>query len=170
MNWFIFQKNIIGDDMKKLVLIFVCLLLFGCDKNIEKASINIDRDMHGYYGYLIIPEVKIKLGFYNLDSKENNVNKNVMLIDSKINNTYILAAHSGSGRLAYFNDLRYLDVDDDIYLMFHNEEKHYKVTNVRKVIKNGKISIKNEENQIILTTCDQIKKGYQLIIEGSLIN
>ena len=54
--------------------------------------------------------------------------------------------------------------------MFHNEEKHYKVTNVRKVIKNGKISIKNEENQIILTTCDQIKKGYQLIIEGSLIN
>ena len=92
------------------------------------------------------------------------------MIDSKINNTYILAAHSGSGRLAYFNDLRYLDVDDDIYLMFHNEEKHYKVTNVRKVIKNGKISIKNEENQIILTTCDQIKKGYQLIIEGSLIN
>ena len=83
MNWFIFLKNIIGDDMKKLVLILVCLLLFGCDKNIEQASINIDRDMHGYYGYLIIPEVKIKLGFYNLDSKENNVNKNWTKSDKK---------------------------------------------------------------------------------------
>lgn len=170
MNWFIFLKNIIGDDMKKLVLIFVCLLLVGCDKNIEQANINVDKNMHGYYGYLIIPEIKMKLGFYDLDSKENNVNKNVMLINSNIDNTYILAAHSGSGRLAYFNDLRYLDVNDDIYLRFQNEEKHYKVTNIRKVIKNGKISIKNEENQIILTTCDQIKKGYQLIIEGSLIN
>jgi hypothetical protein len=37
-------------------------------------------------------------------------------------------------------------------------------------VKNGKISIKMEENQVILTTCNQIKKGYQLIVEGNLVN
>ena len=36
--------------------------------------------------------------------------------------------------------------------------------------KTGKIKIKNEENQLILTTCDQIRKGNQLIIEATLID
>ena len=31
------------------------------------------------------------------------------------------------------------------------------------------INILNEKNQVILTTCNQVKKGYQLIIEASLV-
>ena len=98
-----------------------------------------------------------------------NVGENVTLIDTGINNTYLLAAHSGSGPLAYFNDLRYLSVGDKITLIIDGNIMNYEVVNIRNEIKNGKINIKNEENQVILTTCNQVKKGYQLIIEGSLI-
>ena len=107
-------------------------------------------------------------GFYDTQSKLNDVNKNVALIDSNIENTYILAAHSGSGNLAYFNDLKYLRKKDKIYLKFENKTLEYEVVNIRSNIKNGKIRIKNKENQLILTTCDQIKKGNQLIIEANL--
>ena len=111
----------------------------------------------------------MKLGFYNVDNEKNNVGENVTLIDTGINNTYLLAAHSGSGPLAYFNDLRYLSVGDKITLIIDGNIMNYEVVNIRNEIKNGKINIKNEKNQVILTTCNQVKKGYQLIIEGSLI-
>ena len=44
----------------------------------------------------------------------------------------------------------------------------YEIINIKSEKKNGKIKIKNKENQLILTTCDQIKKGNQLIIEANL--
>ena len=72
------------------------------------------------------------------------------------------------GNLAYFNDLKYLRKKDKIYLKFENKTLEYEVVNIRSNIKNGKIRIKNKENQLILTTCDQIKKGNQLIIEANL--
>ena len=51
-----------------------------------------------------------------------------------------------------------------------NKVNHYIVSSIRNEVKNGKINIKMEENQVILTTCNQIRKGYQLIVEGNLVN
>lgn len=158
--------------MKKWLLVVAIILnICGCEKityeDIDTSLLISDSDT--YYGYLIIPALDMKIGFYNIDSELNDVNKNVTLIESGINNTYILAAHSGTGPLAYFNDLRYLDLNDDIYLEFKEVTNHYVVTNIRREIKDGQISIEDEENQIILTTCDQVLAGYQLIIEGKLI-
>lgn len=155
--------------MKIVIIVLLMMVMSGCAKS-EEVVVNdtsvyeYDTDM--YYGYLIIPKIEMKKGFYNTDSRLNNVNKNVTLLESNILNTYILAAHSGTGSLAYFNNLRYLEVGDDVYLMFRDRKIHYKVVNIRNEVKNGKIHIKNKENMIILTTCDQEKKGYQLIIEG----
>ena len=90
------------------------------------------------------------------------------MINSNIENTYVLAAHSGSGNLAYFNDLKYLKKYDELYLKFKDKILKYEIVNIKSEKKNGKIKIKNKENQLILTTCDQIKKGNQLIIEANL--
>lgn len=152
--------------MKKILLVFLLLLLIGCKKEIIENNGSFNKS--NYYGFLIIPSLNMTYGFYDTQSKLNDVNKNVALIDSNIENTYILAAHSGMGNLAYFNDLKYLRKKDKIYLKFENKTLEYEVVNIRSNIKNGKIRIKNKENQLILTTCDQIKKGNQLIIEANL--
>lgn len=152
--------------MKKILLLLLLLLSSGCKKEIIENNGSFNKS--NYYGFLIIPSLNMTYGFYDIQSKLNDVNKNVALIDSNIENTYILAAHSGSGNLAYFNDLKYLRKKDKIYLKFENKTLEYEVVNIRSNIKNGKIRIKNKENQLILTTCDQIKKGNQLIIEANL--
>lgn len=152
--------------MKKILLLLLLLLSSGCKKEIIENNGSFNKS--NYYGFLIIPSLNMTYGFYDTQSKLNDVNKNVALIDSNIENTYILAAHSGMGNLAYFNDLKYLRKKDKIYLKFENKTLEYEVVNIRSNIKNGKIRIKNKENQLILTTCDQIKKDNQLIIEANL--
>lgn len=154
--------------VKNIIIILLLMCLCGCNSDVVESEF-VDVNNLKYYGYLVIPKVNMKLGFYNVDNEKNNVGENVTLIDTGINNTYLLAAHSGSGPLAYFNDLRYLSVGDKITLIIDGNIMNYEVVNIRNEIKNGKINIKNEGNQVILTTCNQVKKGYQLIIEGSLI-
>lgn len=154
--------------VKNIIIILLLMCLCGCNSDVVESEL-VDVNNLKYYGYLVIPKVNMKLGFYNVDNEKNNVGENVTLIDTGINNTYLLAAHSGSGPLAYFNDLRYLSVGDKITLIIDGNIMNYEVVNIRNEIKNGKINIKNEKNQVILTTCNQVKKGYQLIIEGSLI-
>lgn len=154
--------------VKNIIIILLLMCLCGCNSDVVESEF-VDVNNLKYYGYLVIPKVNMKLGFYNVDNEKNNVGENVTLIDTGINNTYLLAAHSGSGPFAYFNDLRYLSVGDKITLIIDGNIMNYEVVNIRNEIKNGKINIKNEKNQVILTTCNQVKKGYQLIIEGSLI-
>lgn len=154
--------------VKNIIIILLLMCLCGCNSDVVESEF-VDVNNLKYYGYLVIPKVNMKLGFYNVDNEKNNVGENVTLIDTGINNTYLLAAHSGSGPLAYFNDLRYLSVGDKITLIIDGNIMNYEVVNIRNEIKNGKINMKNEGNQVILTTCNQVKKGYQLIIEGSLI-
>lgn len=154
--------------VKNIIIILLLMCLWGCNSDVVESDY-VDVNNLKYYGYLVIPKVNMKLGFYNVDNEKNNVGENVTLIDTGINNTYLLSAHSGSGPLAYFNDLRYLSVGDKITLIIDGNIMNYEVVNIRNEIKNGKINIKNEKNQVILTTCNQVKKGYQLIIEGSLI-
>ena len=152
--------------MKKIFLLFLSLLLVGCQKEIIKNEVSLDKSE--YYGYLIIPSIDMTYGFYDIQNELNSVDKNVTLIDAKVKNTYVLAAHSGTGNLAYFNDLKYLKEYDEIYLKFEDKILEYEVVNIKSEKKNGKIKIRNQENQLILTTCDQIRKGNQLIIEAKL--
>ncbi len=159
---------------KKTIVLFILLIfLNGCSSNkVKDISVSLntkESDFYTYLGYLVIPKINMKLGFYDYESKLNDVNKNIELINTGISNTYLIAAHSGTGTLAYFNDLRYLEINDEIYLKFKNKTNKYKIKNISRKIKDGKIKISKEENQIILVTCDQIVKGYNLIIEGKLI-
>ena len=92
--------------MKKILLVFFATFINGMSK--EKIEDDVSLEKNNYYGYLIIPSLNITYGFYDIHNEFNNVDKNVTLINSNIENTYVLAAHSGSGNLAYFNDLKYL--------------------------------------------------------------
>ena len=156
------------------IIIIVIVIINNKKENIISQVSNISNEYNTYneneyLGYLQIPIINMNLGFYNYDSPINDVEYNIELINTNIANTYLIAAHSGIGKKAYFNDLSKLKLNDDIYLKFKDKTNHYKIIDIRSVIKTGEIEISNEKNLLYLATCDQIIDGYQLIITAKIV-
>ena len=81
----------------------------------------------------------------------------------------IIAAHSGTGHLAYFQNLNKLNINDKISLTYNNKEYNYTIKDIWNEKKTGTIKIPKENtNQLVLTTCSPNKKNYQLIINCTL--
>ena len=159
-----------------IIVIILIIIIIICNKDskiVSKIS-NISTDYNEYnkneyIGYLQIPIIDMNLGFYNYDNPFNDVDYNIEFINTNIAETYLIAGHSGIGEKAYFNDLNKLKENDDIYLKFKDKTNHYKIIDIKSVIKTGKIEISNENNLLYLTTCDQIIDGYQLIITAKKV-
>ena len=116
-------------------------------------------------GNLIIDKLNINEDIYGINSKKNNIEEHVSILrGSTYPNLLILAAHSGTGKIAYFKNLDDLKINDEINLTYNNKKNIYIVKDIWEEKKNGKIHIKNIDNQLILTTCSPNHKGYQLII------
>lgn len=134
----------------------------------SKTNIIKDKDL---IGNIYIPKINLNKPLYSPNSTKNNIEENVTILDGSVfpseeSSIIFLAAHSGSGTKAYFNNLKYLDVDDEIYLNYYNKSYSYIVSEVKEVEKNGYITGKRKTNhEIILTTCSDTK-GKQLIIYG----
>ena len=87
----------------------------------------------------------------------------------KKNSIMYIAAHSGDGKIAYFNDLDKLKTNDEITIIYKNKKYIYSVKNIWEENKNGYIHINREnEKQLILTTCSKTKKNKQLVINSTL--
>ena len=139
-------------------------------RNVYSDQMEYDRyTKEEYYGFLDIPSIDLHAGFYDYDNPLNDVELNIEWIEIPVFNSYFFAAHSGVGKKAYFNSLNTLQTGDDIYLSLENEKLHFQVRNIYRTVKDGDVSISKEEGMIYLTTCDQIIRGYQLVIEGKLI-
>ena len=153
-----------------LVVIVILISYKGSNNSSSNlVSNNYSYDTHAteeYYGYIKIPSINLNVGFYEYDNPLNDVDLNVLWIKIPVSNSYLFAAHSGVGSIAYFNDLHNLSINDDIYLKLSSEIIHFVVSNIYKTKKDGDIAISNKEGMIYLTTCDQIIDGYQLVIEG----
>ena len=79
----------------------------------------------------------------------------------------ILAAHSGTGDIAFFQELDKIELYDEIYLQYNKNEYIYEVIEIWEEKKNGYIHINKEPTkQLILTTCSPNKEGYQLVINS----
>ena len=155
------------------LIVIICLVAFNKEKSVSISSSNgtiYDKyNTNEYIGYLKIPKIDMNLGFYDYDNPLNDVEYNIEFIDTHVTDTYLIAAHSGVGQKAYFNDLANLNIDDDIYLELHDKNMHYKVIDITRTVKNGEVYISNSPGFLYLTTCDQTIKGYQLTIIASII-
>ena len=71
-----------------------------------------------------------------------------------VNTNTVIGAHSGYGENAIFNDLKELDKNDEIYLIYENKEYKYIVDEVKEVDQYD-LSILNNIDKSILTllTC-----------------
>ena len=134
-------------------------------------SNEIDND--SVIGVLHIPKINFKMGFYNYDSKKNNVDKNIALLNNtlpdKDKGTMIIAAHSGNSYLGYFKNLDKLNINDMIEIYYQDKEYIYIIDNIYEEDKDGTITYNKNinENILILTTCSK-NKDKQLIINSKL--
>lgn len=121
-------------------------------------------------GYIIIPKINLKRPLYPINSKENTIEKSIAILKESImpndnNSILILAAHSGTGKIAYFEQLDQLTINDEIIIKYHNKNYIYQVKDIWEEKKNGFININKElKKQLVLTTCSPKKNNTQLII------
>lgn len=162
-----------------------CLLIYNSENNTNKTSIstenigknentanikNIDKveNNEDIIGTLTIKKLNLSNDIYNIDNPHNNVDENVTILNDDIN-LIVLAAHSGPGYIAFFDDLDKLKIDDTINLKYKNKEYIYKIINIEEQAKDGTIEINKTDNQrLILTTCSKKDKKKQLVITSIL--
>lgn len=119
-----------------------------------------EEKTYNYLGYLEIPKIKLKKGFVSKKSRDNNVEKNIFIVDQsdypdKEGGNFIIAAHSGSGWKAFFNNLYQLQREDQINVTYKNKKYIYKIADIYTQKKTGSIAIYRDYSKttITLVTC-----------------
>lgn len=140
--------------------------------NPKKITKTIIKD--NSIGSLKINKISLNKKLYPIDSKENNIEKNITILPGSIepykkDSIIFIAAHSGTGKKAYFKELNKLKEKDIIILEYKNIRYTYSIKNIWETKKIGTISVpKENKNQLILTTCSMHDKNKQLIINSVL--
>ncbi|MBQ3298258.1 MAG: sortase [Bacilli bacterium] len=145
-------------------------------KPVEESKLP-DVVTNDYIGYLIIPKINLTKGFLDVRSTENDVEKNILVVDGSNypdtdRGNLILAGHSGTGWKAFFNELYRLQVSDTAYITYKGKKYVYKITNIYKQPKTGKLAIYRDYDKTTLTliTCTNNDSGTQTIYVAELVS
>lgn len=155
------------------------------DKYFEKQKIDIDNVLdkgreenidpplisYNYVGVLEIPKINLRKGFTSIDDKNNDVNKNIEVLKESdmpnvVGGNLIIAGHSGTGRIAYFNNINKLTNKDVINIYYNNKKYIYEVVYKYEIDKKGIMNIRKDKNKTTLTliTCSTSNEKKQIVI------
>lgn len=130
-----------------------------------------------YVAVLEIPKISLKKGLSSPYSELNTVGKNIAILEpvempDKENSTFILASHSGTSNVSYFNDLYKLGINDLVYVYYDGKKYTYVIVNKYETDKNGLLDVRRKSSGkiIVLTTCNIYKKSKQLVFIGNIVN
>ena len=123
-----------------------------------------------YIGYLVIPKINLTKGFVDKRSSENDVEKNILIIEGSNypdveKGNFIIAGHSGTGWKAFFNELYQLELNDEAYVTYKGKKYIYNLVNIYKQPKTGKIAIYRnyDVRTLTLITCTNYDDTTQTI-------
>jgi len=158
--------------------IFFILILFSINKPNDIKNINqiktrnkeniIQKDIP--IGKIKIERLKLENNLFDYNSSLNTIEQNVAILEGSIepekdNSIMFLAAHSGTGSIAFFQHLDQLKKGDLIQLQYKNKYYTYYVKNYWEQKKTGEIDVPKESyKQLVLTTCSPTHNDKQLII------
>ena len=161
---------------KVLIIIIVFLtipttLKISTNNPIEKEEKIVQQsNQKNQIGELKIEKLNLQEPLFNINSQENTIEKHITILKESIfpqheNSIMFIAAHSGTGKIAYFEELDQLKLNDTIILTLENKNYFYQVKDIWEEKKNGYINV-NKENkkQLVLTTCSPNHPSYQLVI------
>ncbi len=130
-----------------------------------------------YIGYLNIPDINLRKGFTEKESKYNTVSKNIEILNAsdypdKENGNVIFAAHSGNSSVSYFKKLHLINKGAQVYIEYNGATYTYQITDIYTIAKTGKAEIKRKKgvSSITLITCTKNDNSTQTIYIGELIN
>lgn len=87
-------------------------------EKVETKEVVVD-----YIAILEIPKINLKRGLVNKNSSQNNVNRNIYMLqettlpDEQENSHILLATHSGNSYISFFKNLNKLKNDDNIFIV-----------------------------------------------------
>lgn len=141
-----------------------------------KEQTSENKEKNNYIGTLEIPKINLKKGFVSPNSKYNDINYNVTIIDGfdypdVDKGNFILAAHSGTGPLALFKNLYKLGTGDIAKVTYKGKLYTYKIVKIYTVKKQGYLTIYRNPNKTTLTliTCTKDNKKLQTVYIAELI-
>ena len=130
-----------------------------------------------YIGYLTIPKINLIKGFLDYRSQENDVDKNILVVEGSNypdteKGNFIIAGHSGTGWNAFFNDLYQLEVGDNAIITYQDKKCEYKIVNIYTQPKIGKLAIYRDYDKTTLTliTCTNNDSTTQTVYIAELSN
>ena len=142
---------------------------------VEVENKNVDETNYDYIAVLEIPKINLKRGL-SQDKYYNNVNRNVEILKGSTmpnisKGNFILAGHSGSGRVAYFRNLNKLTIGDISYIYYGGIKYTYKVNNIYDIEKTGTATITRDLNKTTLTmiTCTKGSDTLQTVYIAELV-
>lgn len=128
-----------------------------------------------YLGVVDIPKISLYKGFYNKDSKLNNVKFNLYVLPESIypdidKGNLIIAGHSGNYNNSYFANLYKLENGDTITIHYNNSKYIYEIVNIYYEKKTGSVRIfrNKEKTTLTLITCTKDDKYHQTIYIAEL--
>lgn len=134
-------------------------------KNNKKTNVS--------YAQLMIPDLNINRPLYNITDKRNNVEKEVMVLETSdfSSGNIVLAAHSGEGYNAYFNILDQLDETMDIYILYQDYIYTYKLFCFNEVAKTGYVIVNTYAYPTLqLITCKKNDSTKQIVFTAKMTN
>ena len=144
--------------------------------NKENTPVEAPIDYSKFYGILEIPKIGLKRGFYNIDSRYNDIKYSVTMVNGSfmpdvLNSNLILMAHSGSAAISYFEYLYNLGLGDTAYITFKGQKYNYQLVNIYDVPKTGKVKIVRNHDKTVLTliTCTRNSDSLQTVYIFELV-
>lgn len=143
--------------------------------NDEVAHLEVfDSKKEEVFANVRIPKININKNLYPIDSKKNTVDKNIQIIKESdmpdvVNGNLILAAHNGFSSIAYFHNLDKLEIGDEVFINYLNNDYKYIISDKYDVLKTGKVSIKRDKNRSTITMITCKGEDRQLVVIGYLV-
>lgn len=142
-------------------------------KEDEKEENKIKKETkYSYEAVLEIPKINLRKVLVKSTKNFDSINYAVSIDEHSIYpneiGNFILYAHSGNSSISYFDNLKYLDINDEIKIYYKEKWYFYNVLKKYEIDKNGMLSIYNDgvSKYITLTTCSQENKNKQIVILG----
>ena len=142
---------------------------------LEETKNEIKKIDIKYTAVLEIPSINLKRGVVDSTKNFNSINYAISVdkhsnYPNKVGN-FILYAHSGNSNISYFKKLIDVEIKDNVFVYYEGITYNYKIFNKYNIEKNGTVNVlsSNENKYITLITCNQKRKGYQVVLVGKLV-
>lgn len=148
------------------------------DENNEEEVVKKETSETGsidYTAVLEIPSINLKKGVVDNTKNFNSIRYAISVDNSSSYpnhyGNFIMYAHSGNSNMSFFRNLNKVNINDSVYVYYNGIKYLYKVIDKHDIEKTGKAVVKSttSEKYITLITCNQERKGYQVVVEGILV-